>query len=168
MHRPSCGKAWLAWTHATVATLRVGWRPVVEQPLSAILGPRAFGNMCGQHRDNHPDEDSEEIAKQIYDRCMKQEPTSPGLSRSHRSHRSHGDPPAWESLTAEQRTMWRAAAQAHPLYMPVVVPVRQNFAVDLISEPRALDVLLRVLPEQIAPYPLVWVHLSGLVSRDVA
>jgi hypothetical protein len=46
--------------------------------------------------------------------------------------------------------------------------VRQNFGVTIDSDRRALAALLEVLPTNVAPQALVWVHLDGLETRDVA
>lgn len=55
--------------------------------------------------------------------------------------------------------------------IPVIVPVRQNFQVRVNSNGVALANLQRALqlgPDVIIPAPLVWVHLEGMESRDVA
>jgi len=51
---------------------------------------------------------------------------------------------------------------------PLIVPVRQNLSVSLTSPGPAAERLRFHLPGDIAPAPLLWVHLEGLMSRDVA
>src|SRR3981189_2310482 len=77
---PALRQAWLAWAHATTTSLEVGFRPVgVDQPLSALLGPRTFGNMCGQPQNDGIDGELEEIAKAIYERCTRTEPMNASM-----------------------------------------------------------------------------------------
>lgn len=49
----------------------------------------------------------------------------------------------------------------------VVVPPRQNYFVAIETDQRALSALLEVLPTNVAPESLVWIHLYGIKSLRV-
>jgi hypothetical protein len=59
---------------------------------------------------------------------------------------------------------WRKA-----IGRPIIVPVRQNMSVIISSQPEPLEALQRYAREaKVLPEPLAWVHLEGLMTRDVA
>lgn len=144
-------RAWDAWAHATTADLVIGCAPVRTRPLAELLGPRAFGSACGNHPASTSDIDS--LASQMWKRYQLCE--RPDVAQM-----------TFHDLPGDEQDRWRAAASVYPFYHPVMLPARQMFSVRLHSDPSALEALLRVLPENIAPRPLVWVHLDGIISRN--
>ncbi len=56
----------------------------------------------------------------------------------------------------------------HGLLRPLIIPVRQNFSATIESHEKTVENLLAVLPTDVAPEPLFWVHAEGLQTRDVA
>jgi hypothetical protein len=65
------------------------------------------------------------------------------------------------------REVWLSAAAVYPFTRPVIIPDRQNFSVKINTDRLALTELLKIMPENVAPRPLVWVHLDGLLTRHV-
>lgn len=58
---------------------------------------------------------------------------------------------------------WRKA-----IGRPIIVPVRQNMSVTINSQPGPLEELqARAREAKVLPEPLIWVHLEGLMTRDV-
>ena len=149
---PELARAWDAWANASTATMRVGTQPAQTRPLSELFGPRSFGNCCGNPSPG-PD-DTEQLA----DRMWRKYREAAGGARDQR---------AFADLGENERAVWRAAAGVLPFRHPVYVPTRQNFGVTIESDVQALTVLLKVLPENIAPRPLVWVHLGGVCTMHV-
>ena len=74
---------------------------------------------------------------------------------------------------------WEAKRQFHELArlarnelrgpnVPVIVPIRQNCSVHVSAARRAISKFAEVMEgNQIAPEPLVWIHLEGCSTRDV-
>lgn len=151
-------RAWKAWADSALATLVIGAKPRHSQPLSNLLGPRTLGNLCGI-RERGAEDDIRQIARANYDRWLHQQPGTAHLD---------GTAPKFSDLSPEMRAIWMASAEVCPLYCPVIVPVRQNFGVTIEADHKATEVLLRVMPENVAPSPLIWIHLAGLMTRDVA
>lgn len=151
-------RAWKAWADSAIATLVIGHSPRHSQPLSSLLGPRTFGSLCGI-RERGAEDDIGQIARANYTRWVRQQPGTAHLD---------GTAPTFSDLTPEIRAIWMASAEVCPLYRPVIVPVRQIFSVDIEADRKATEVLLRVMPKNVAPSPLVWVHLAGLMTRVVA
>jgi hypothetical protein len=162
-HSPDFSRAWHAWINATNAELVVGRRPVRQVPLVNLLGPREFGNLCGARtRDNNHDSDTRSLAEKMYREYVST--LTPDKVRMTNREAAK----AFSDLTQQQRDMWLSAAAVYPFCIPVIVPVRQNFGVHVYADRKATEVLLKVMPENVAPMPLVWVHLAGLMTRDVA
>jgi len=158
-------RAWTAWVHASVATLIIGCSPRHSVPLANLFGPRTFGNLCGvSERERSDEADIRKMAAKMYD---QHEHPKDALEACAERVRRDLDV-AFRDLTKKQQEIWLSAARVHPLRRPVIVPVRQNFAVAIDSDIKATQVLLKVMPENVAPMPLVWVHLAGVLSRDVA
>lgn len=155
-------RAWDAWAHATTAELVIGCKPMRTRPLAELLGPRMFGNACGNPGPEM--DDVRVLAEKMWKRHLQEKYTAAKGTRD--EHRfpllTFGDLPI-----AEQE-QWRAAAGVYPFARPVFIPVRQNFSVRLYSDSSALTALLKLMPENIAPCPLVWVHLDGVLTRDIA
>lgn len=55
-----------------------------------------------------------------------------------------------------------------PFASPVIIPLRQYFGVKVTCEQSSLKALLEVMPCDIAPQALIWIHLDGVMTRDVA
>lgn len=161
-------QAWIAWTNTAVAQLMIGSRPHLQRPLGELLGPRDMSGGIGGHDqfDEQPTH-REQLAMALYkaySEAQKGEATGPFPE----------GPPAhgmetWHDLTGAQKRGWlNAVAAVRPLSHPLVVPVRQNFGVVIGSDRVAWSALMEILPTNIAPQALVWIHLDGLVTRDVA
>jgi hypothetical protein len=142
-------RAWDAWSHGTTAELVIGSKPMRTRPLAELLGPRMFGSACG-----NPGAEMDDVGVmwKRYRDSLSRDP----------DRRMFGDLPELE------QAQWRAVAGVYPFTLPVKIPVRQNYSVRLRSDPKALTALLKVLPENIAPRALVWIHLDGLLTREVA
>jgi hypothetical protein len=155
-------RAWDAWANVTTADL-VGARPVLTRPLSQLLGPRQFGNACGNPGGVSQGDDIEQLAEKMWIRYRDgQIAGKPTRGRHAHSEATFGD------LPEATREVWLSAAAVYPFIRPVIVPVRQNFGVRIQTDRQALTELLKVMPENVAPRPLVWVHLDGHHTRDVA
>jgi hypothetical protein len=164
--------AWHAWKHATIATLVVGSRPVMMRPLSDLMGPRDFyGGIGGHDQVEIEGAGRTRIAMAMYKAYRDAQAaaiTGPFPGPIEPRNPPHGWE-TWEDLSETQRKGWLdAVASVRPLYRPYIIPVRQNFSVTIDSDRRALAALLEVLPTNVAPQALVWVHLDGLETRDVA
>jgi hypothetical protein len=145
--------AWLAWTHATTVTMIMGCMPVAQLSLSDLLrrqndsSPIDGIRMSGAH----------EWAPDSY--------TMPDGWNDRQ----------WEASglhDPDHHEKWLAAARAVAELMdtagPIVLPIRQDFRVDIETEPRSLSALLEVIPTNIAPQVLVWVHVEGVAQIDAA
>lgn len=135
-------RVWAAWTHATTATFVLGCAPIVSVSLYDLL----------LRRQSRPDGEPvlEPLACQLRSAAGEDEPLE-----------------AWSS---EARAKWLGVARAalRELGAPhlAIVPIRQHFHVDLRSDARAHRALLEVLPTNVAPQSLVWVHLEGVAVRE--
>ena len=156
MRDPEFLRAWDAWTHVTTMSLVVGSMPVHQLPLSDLLR-RTEGQLTGQRPENY---DGVDFAMHL--RRSSDYPCAAPITVEE----------AWTSLSVEAQGRWiRISHEASRLlYQPMlaVIPVRQNCSVSIATDPRALGCLLEVMPTDIAPQALVWVHLEGTASRDLA
>lgn len=155
--------AWHAWQSATVVDLMVGSRPVAQRVMSDLMGARGgvYGGLAGHPDAEYGKDDRRALAIKMFQHWRDAQ-IDPG--RAAREPRAE-----WESLPPNQQTGWLAAADAmRPLYRPVVIPVRQCFGCRITSNQKAWHSLCEVMPENIAPQALVWMHLDGLQTRDVA
>ncbi len=78
---------------------------------------------------------------------------------------------SWEGNDNASRERWRAVANTARFQImgpnrPVIVPVRQNCGVNVDLDPRSLAKLVELIPKNIAPRPLIWIHLDGIAVRD--
>lgn len=79
----------------------------------------------------------------------------------------------WPGLSEDEREHWRTigdAARRHINEMPETIahiPMHEEVAVRICPDKRALSALLEVLPTNVAPETLVWVHLEGVRRRAV-
>lgn len=156
-------RAWDAWACASTVTFTLGVMPRMVRPLSELFGPRQFGNCCG-----NPGSEMDDVgvlAEKMWKRWLQERYTE---AKGTRDEFKFPDHLTFRDLTSVERDIWRAAAGVYPLTHPIIVPVRQNFSIQIQSDPKALTALLKIMPENIAPRPLVWVHLDGLLTRDVA
>jgi len=163
--------AWHAWQHSTTVTLVVGSRPVMMRPLSDLMGPRDFyGGIGGHDQVEIEGAGRTRIAMAMYKAYRDAQgsaSTGPFPGPIEPRNPPHGWE-TWEDLSETQRKGWLdAVASVRPLYRPYVIPVRQNFGVQIDTDRSALLALLGHLPS-VAPQALVWVHLDGLDTRDVA
>ena len=186
MRDPEFLRAWDAWTHVTTMSLVVGSMPVHQLPLSDLLR-RTEGQLTGQRPENY---DGVSFAMHLHQSSdyafaapltVEERPENyDGVSFAMHLHQSSDYAfaapltveEAWTSLSVEAQGRWiRISHEASRLlYQPMlaVIPVRQNCSVSIATDPRALGCLLEVMPTDIAPQALVWVHLEGTASRDLA
>lgn len=149
---------------AAQVTLVVGDQPQRQWPLSTLLGRK--------HGDRPVDEiplgESEayftDFAKFLFRSLNK------GADAAEDERIAAQVEHTWNAMIDSTRATWlNAAREAHRhLNAPqlVIVPPRQNYSVMVTVEHRSLGKLLEVLPDGIAPMPLVWVHLEGFQRRD--
>jgi len=162
-------RAWTAWVNASVATLIVGTKPIHLVPLANLFGPRTYGNLCGlSERERTHEADIRRTAARMYDQYRTDADPRYRLGPVDGMCETREPGVVFNDLPKDQQEIWLSAARVSPLYRPVVVPVRQNFSVAIDSDIKATQVLLKVMPENVAPMPLVWVHLAGLLTRDCA
>jgi len=151
-------RAWDAWAHATTAELVIGCKPMATRPLAELLGSRMFGNACGNPGPER--DDIAVLAEKMWRRHLE-------VATIGAEERKAMKGAKFSDLRTAERKVWLAAASVYPFTRPVIVPVRQNYSVRLRSDPQALTALLQIMPENIAPRPLVWVHLDGVLTRSV-
>ena len=149
-------KAFDEWAHACVLELIVGQKPMLNMNVYDLLGGPAFGSAFGPSSvpgdvkiDNGvtlPDDPFDDGGRLKIDRTRTRE------------GEKEAPPIPWRRQLAR----------------PIIVPVRQNFQVRLESF-AGLDALRGALPQERPPSPhlnstapMVWVHIEGLISRDVA
>jgi len=149
--------AWNAWAHVTQATLCVGTMPVHAVPLVDLLG-RKEGQDSDLPFTKSGIDWTGELAGLL---CASYHHDTPAGKEPWET--SFGQ--AWVCRTPDEQDRWmRAAAAARRVLQKpplTIIPPRQMFAVQIDSEPRALRALLEVLPTDVAPQALVWVHLEG-------
>lgn len=150
-------RSWDAWANATIVELMIGMKPVATRPLVELFGPRMFDSPHGRASDVDVDD---ALAERLWRRG--QTPPQDLLVTPVHVGETFSDLPRTE------KDRWRSAASVYPFRRPIPIPVRQCFGVQLRSDERAMHALLRHLPDRIAPQPLVWVHLDGLLARHVA
>lgn len=157
--RPELPQAIAAWAAMSTVTLSMGTRPVLQRPLDELMAPRRARDMAG-HAAKTPIETArdvvETVAQELFELFGE---TTTG--------------PNWDLLSKEERETFRERAHSilakiGPRFVPIIVPVRQYIQVSITSEPRSLAALLEVMPTNIAPQALCWIHLAGIQSRDVA
>jgi hypothetical protein len=141
-------QAWRAWTEATLVTFVLGMSPITQLPLADLLRRQQ-----GQGTDE-PWNDAAACE------C---------LAEKLRDSYHHGAQP-WPEAPLEYRLRWMGVARKAMLETraPVLatVPLRQTFSVRVASDQRAQRALLEVLPTNVAPMSLVWIHLEGEAVRD--
>lgn len=147
------------FAHTTQVHLIVGERPIRNFTLNDLLDrePRDIKPFA------KPDGSDDEVDTQL-DRLAAK------LYQKHHDG-AYGDGP-WAELPDVFKNRWRDVARTARDDLqpnrPVIIPVRQSFAVAVSCEMRSLRKLAEVLVgNQIAPEPLIWVHLEGVAVRDV-
>ncbi len=154
MPAPDVGlvRAWNAWAHATTVEFSIGTRPCLTAPLIELLGPRVYGSSCG-----NPVNDHEPLLRQRAEKMFGR----------FRDAIDTDDARTLSDLPDDVRNGWLAVAALPPLGQHII-PERQNFCVNISTDRQALSALLNVMPENVAPRPLVWVHLEGVLRRSIA
>ncbi|MGC2778805.1 MAG: hypothetical protein WA418_24565 [Bradyrhizobium sp.] len=155
-------RAWDAWTHTTTVTLVIGTCPLHQLPLSDLLArregmrvndgliePGPDMGMFGLVPDTVPDTAIDDLHLALY-----------GYPLNYHS----GD----TAVNTRNRLRHAARAVMRSVSRPILasIPPRQIFKTH-ISTSRQLDCLLEVMPTDIAPQALVWVHLEGMAIRDI-
>lgn len=146
-------RAWHAWANATTADFIVGGRTFGVRSLASLLMGRA-------PFESTPDAvETDCIARQAwtaYRDILKVAPSG------------RLEDAAWRLVSPTERLAWfKAATAKDPDRTVVHVPTRQSFGVTVASDPNALRALLEVMPTDVAPAALVWVHLEGWTIRDI-
>jgi len=154
--RSPLARAWHAFRHATLATLVIGGKPMAQRPLSDLMGPRHWFGGDGELAGLTATERTERVYKAWRHHVMS-------LARPRVA------PPTWNELSDKDRDHWGdVAASIRPFHCPVICPLREMFSVKISSDRSALGALLELIPHGVAPQTLIWVHLDGIVSREVA
>jgi len=178
-----------AWASATSIDLVVGCSPVHRLPLAVLLdrqpGQMAPDTGCmidhlvdlkswqeSRDRGDRPSGRAaravfgDALAERLYRASFDTSPDDNAIIEHQRNAQ------AWNDLSLNIKRYWKNIARVardeleHPLL--AVVPVRQIFGLTVQTDPSALGALLEVLPTNVAPQALVWVHLEGIAGRFVA
>lgn len=165
-------RAWHAWVNATTVDFIVGARPYGVRSLASLLMGRV-------PFESTPDAAvTDRIARQAWAAFNAEISVATNGSivagqplggRGHdRDGESTWEEAAWRLLAPQERHAWfKAATAKEPNRTVVHVPTRQCFGVTVTSDPSALRALLEVMPTDVAPAALVWVHLEGWTTRDI-
>lgn len=140
------------FANSAIVTLDVGDRPRRQAPLADLLARKeehVDPKTKGEARD-----ESDALAENMYNEAI-----------------GYGVGPFWHALPDYERDRWRRiSAVAHSMVAPQImafVPERQNYSVTITADRRSLGQLLEVLPTNVAPETLVWVHLEGIKRKVV-
>lgn len=151
--------AFSAWAHATTVTFIVGCWPHRQLPMSDLLARRQ-GQIDEAFVEANPFDINWSLTDDLDGRLHNAfyADVAPAVTMDQRSD--------------DERLRWRRVAELARRQLckprPVIIPVRQSFRVDVHSDPSAIRALLEVLPTNIAPQTLVWVHLEGIRGRFTA
>lgn len=161
-------RAWRAWTNAVTFELVVGGRTYGVRSLAEMLMSR------GAINPEIDDGSRDYIAKKSWLAFHTMTPNKPSVTRRPTPLGvAAGDHKVdlevqWRCQPPDIKHAWFKAATANNLHcIPVVIRQRETFGVIATSEPSALSALLEVMPTDIAPRALVWVHLDGWMVRSI-
>jgi hypothetical protein len=152
-------RAWDAFTQVTTVTMVMGIMPVRTINLADLLrrveGQRDTDmTTVGEQRSS-----VEHMAKLLWLETTTVQGVRQGL------------PPSWDDLTADQKHSWWLVAHRARFLMgmvpPVICPIRQSLYAHINTERRALRTLLEVMPNDISPQLLTWIHLEGIAVHEV-
>lgn len=167
-------RAWHAWTNAVTFEFVVGSKTYGVRSLAEMLMSRGPINheIDGDSRDS--------IAKAAWLAFHAMTPNKPATKRGAFITRrpmpfgvaaddQEADLEAqWRCQPPDIKHAWFKAATANNLHrIPVVIRQKESFGVIATSDPNALSALLEVIPTDIAPRALVWVHLDGWTLRPI-
>ena len=142
--------AWHAWASITTVSLVVGVMPVLTMPLGRLFARQRHGQ----------DE-----------RKVKVNCEASTAKLADRLRLAHDPWARLASISDDERDKWlRVAHQAlYLLEAPAYahIPERQNYSVMVDTDQRALAAMLEVMPTNVAPQALVWVHLAGFSIMEV-
>jgi len=151
--------AWHAWASITTVNLVVGCMPVLTMPLGNL-----FARQLKAPEDLTQascEQSSHELADQL------RFAHSPSLQKDHRlpiTERS-------TDISDEERASWlRVSREAQRLLKApeyARIPARQSYEVVVNTDERALAAMIEVMPGNVAPKVLVWIHLAGFTITDV-
>jgi len=152
-------RAWHAWVNATTVDFIVGARPYGVRSLASLLMGRV-------PFESTPDAAAtDRIARQAWAAFNSEISVA---TNGDRNGTAAWEEAAWRLLAPQERHAWfKAATAKEPNRTIVHVPTRQSFGVTVTSDPSALRSLLEVMPTDVAPAALVWVHLEGWTTRDI-
>lgn len=139
-----------AFARSTIVTLQVGMYPAHELALSDLLQRKE-----GQQGFTTNSQDfaiSDALAENTYIASANPMDVQP--------------PVAWRLLQDFEQDAWRRISRAaHRLVSPPIlalIPERQTYAAHVATDRRALGAMLEVLPTNVAPESLIWIHLEGV------
>lgn len=147
--------AWQAWANVTTVTMIVGAKPRMQLPLSDLIKHTQGGDgLC----------DDPKFAITHADYIVRRDQLAYQVAQAYL-----GDT-QMHSMPEEEIERWHRVCRAirGDSFKEIVIPVRHTFGVRIESSQEATRALLEVMPTNVAPQSLVWVHLEGLMSRDVA
>ena len=146
-------EAMVEFAMMTLVTLMVGEMPQMQTDLASLL--RQWGSERPDERPMGPTEAVLlDLATQIRSEFIGDQTDL-----------------SWDNLVVEDQQRWLRAARvawhrtnsARPI---AVVPVRQNCSVVVDTNRKTLAKLTELMPQTIAPAPLVWIHLKGWSVYD--
>lgn len=168
---PDAQRAWEAWTHGCTVTLIVGTRPVHQLPLSDLIDTtqRLIRGWIPDSRHGMPMSDPK---ADISGTC-ETATLEVAMRMAHQNSGVEGSlltaAKFWQGLDTADCDHWvrMASIAMSVLQQPVMtlIPERQNFSVRIDHESMSQRALAEVLPTNIAPQALVWVHLAGFARR---
>ncbi len=140
--------AWHAWASITTVSLVVGCMPVLTMPLGSLFArhlkaPEALTQVSCEAS-------AAELADQLRLAHSPERPTD--LSDEERA--------SWLRVSREAQRLLKAPAYAR-------IPERGSYGVVVNTDERALAAMLEVMPGNVAPRVLVWIHLAGFTITEV-
>ncbi len=152
---------WHAWASITTVSLVVGCMPVLTMPL---------GNLFARHL-KAPEKLTQASCEASTAELADQ------LRFAHSPELQEGEPNLWPiteartNVSNEEREKWlHVSREAQRLLNAPAyarIPERQNYEVVVSTDERALAAMLEVMPGNVAPRVLVWIHLAGFTITDV-
>ncbi len=156
---PEFEASWNAWTHATIVTLVLGNMSIHSLPLSDLLGRKEGDGERRYERFDSSSTGMTSLARRLHHQWNFSDPNS-----------REGDA-QWATYSDVERGRWNIQAMQaiDTLSAPLlaIIPKRQTFRVNITTDPRALGAMLEMMPTNTAPESLVWVHLEGMLTRDI-
>ncbi len=153
--------AWHAWASITTVSLVVGGARVLTTPLGSLFArhlkaPEALTQVSCERS-------AAELADQLRfahsPELQEGEPNLWPITEA-RTNVSDEEREKWLRVSREEQRLLKAPAYAR-------IPERQSYEVVVSTDERALAAMLEVMPGNVAPRALVWIHLAGFTITDL-